>query len=113
VKKIATMAETYDIGVAPHCPLGPIAFAACLQIGFSTPNFVIQEMSWKMHYNLRSEHDLYTYLVDSSVFKIRQGMIEILEGPGLGIEVDEALIRDEDREFREGNVEAWRNPVCK
>ena len=66
-----------------------------------------------MHYNLGSEHDLYTYLVESSVFKIRQGMIEILEGPGLGIEVDEALIRNEDRKFREGKVEAWRNPVCK
>jgi len=51
-KKIANMAETYDIGVAPHCPLGPIAFAACLQIGFSTPNFVICEMSWKVPYLL-------------------------------------------------------------
>jgi galactonate dehydratase len=42
------MAETYDIGVAPHCPLGPIAFAASLQIAFSTPNFLICEMSWKV-----------------------------------------------------------------
>lgn len=47
-KKIATMAEAYDIGVAPHCPLGPVAFAASLQIGFSTPNFVVCEMSWKV-----------------------------------------------------------------
>lgn len=42
------MAEAYDIGVAPHCPLGPLAFAASLQIGFSTPNFVVCEMSWKV-----------------------------------------------------------------
>lgn len=47
-KKIATMAEAYDIGVAPHCPLGPLAFAASLHVGFSTPNFVICEMSWKV-----------------------------------------------------------------
>lgn len=47
-RRIANMAETYDIGVAPHCPLGPIAFAASLQIAFSTPNFVICEMSWKV-----------------------------------------------------------------
>lgn len=40
--------RTYDIGVAPHCPLGPIAFAASLQIGFSTSNFLICEMSWKV-----------------------------------------------------------------
>lgn len=45
------MAETYDIGVAPHCPLGPIAFAASLQIAISTPNFVICEMSWKVCFN--------------------------------------------------------------
>lgn len=40
--------RTYDIGVAPHCPLGPIAFAASLQIGFSTSNFLICEMSWRV-----------------------------------------------------------------
>jgi galactonate dehydratase len=48
--------RTYDIGVAPHCPLGPIAFAAALQIGFSTPNFVICEMSWKVNRSLSPVH---------------------------------------------------------
>ena len=33
LKRIAAMAETYDVAVAPHSPLGPIALAACLQIG--------------------------------------------------------------------------------
>jgi len=28
--------------------VGPLAFAACLHIGFSTPNFVVCEMSWKV-----------------------------------------------------------------
>ena len=32
VKKIASMAEAYDVALAPHCPLGPIALAACLQV---------------------------------------------------------------------------------
>jgi len=59
-RKIAIMAEAYDIGVAPHCPLGPLAFAASLHIGFSTPNFVVCEMSWKMHYNVGA--DLFTYM---------------------------------------------------
>ncbi|KAJ6574437.1 enolase C-terminal domain-like protein [Mycena capillaripes] len=112
VKKIATMAETYDIGVAPHCPLGPIAFAACLQLGFSTPNFVICEMSWKMHYNA-GEHDLLTYILNPEVFAVREGMVSLLEGNGLGIEVDEARVRSEDRAFREGEVKAWRNPVWR
>lgn len=51
-KRLANMAEAYDVAIAPHCPLGPIAFAASLHIGLSTPNFVILEMSLGMHYNV-------------------------------------------------------------
>ena len=32
VRKIAAMAEAYDVALAPHCPLGPVALAACLQV---------------------------------------------------------------------------------
>src|SRR5439155_8362098 len=32
--KIAALAESYGVALAPHCPLGPIALAACLQIDF-------------------------------------------------------------------------------
>jgi len=42
-KKIASMAETYYIAIAPHNPLGPISTAAALHFAFSTPNFLIQE----------------------------------------------------------------------
>lgn len=35
-RRIAAMAETYNVDIAPHCPLGPIALAACLQIDFAT-----------------------------------------------------------------------------
>jgi hypothetical protein len=64
-----------------------------------------------MHYN-SGEHDLLTYMRNPEVFSVREGMVALLEGAGLGIEVDEARIRDEDRQFREGTVKAWRNPVC-
>lgn len=122
--------RTYDIGLAPHCPLGPIAFAACLQIGFSTPNFVICEMSWKVqrfsrtshslqlsydyqiHYNTGS-FDLLTYIDKPEVFAVQDGMVSLLEGPGLGISVNEDMIRKEDAEYRAGRVSAWRNPVCE
>src|SRR5690606_38444498 len=43
VRRIAALAEVYDALLAPHCPLGPIALAACLQVGFATPNLLIQE----------------------------------------------------------------------
>src|ERR1043166_9951928 len=49
VRKIAAMAEAYDIAVAPHCPLGPIAFMACLQVDSATPNVIIQEQVVEVH----------------------------------------------------------------
>ncbi len=45
VRKIATMAEAYDVALALHCPLGPIALAACLQLDAVCYNAFIQEQS--------------------------------------------------------------------
>ena len=88
------MAEAYDVGIAPHCPLGPIAFAACLQVDLSTPNFVIQEMSLGMHYNVEAgDIDLTSYLKDKSVFALHDGYVLAPTGPGLGIDIDEDLVR--------------------
>ena len=52
VKKIAGMAEAYDVALAPHCPLGPIALAACLNVDATSYNAVIQEQSIGIHYNV-------------------------------------------------------------
>ena len=94
IRKIASMAEAYDVAIAPHCPLGPIALAASMQVALATPNFVIQEMSVGMHYNLEAgEHDLVSYLRDGSVFNVIDGYVPALTGLGLGIDVDEAEVR--------------------
>jgi galactonate dehydratase len=61
-RKIAAMAEAYDVAVAPHCPLGPLALAACLQLAACTPNVAIQEMSLGIHYNVG--HDLLNFVTD-------------------------------------------------
>ncbi|CAD0090269.1 unnamed protein product, partial [Aureobasidium vineae] len=72
----------------------PIALAACLQIGFCTPNHMIQEMSVGMHYNTEAgEHDIHSYVLNSEVFKVTDGYLDALTGPGLGIEVNEEVIR--------------------
>jgi galactonate dehydratase len=107
-RRIASMAEAYDVAVAPHCPLGPLALAACMQIAITTPNFVIQEMSLGIHYNTDG-HDLLTYLKDPSVFDVADGMVEALSGPGLGVEIDEDRVRAAVTEPMEG----WRNPVWR
>ncbi|KAK0344829.1 hypothetical protein LTR91_009156 [Friedmanniomyces endolithicus] len=94
MRRIAAMAEAYDVALAPHCPLGPIALAACLQIGICTPNHQIQEMSLGMHYNvLAGEYDINSYITNPEVFDVKDGFVEKLTGPGLGVEINEELVR--------------------
>ncbi|MFA5473571.1 MAG: galactonate dehydratase [Aminobacteriaceae bacterium] len=106
VRKIAAMAEAYDLAVAPHCPLGPIALAACLQLDFCTPNAFIQEQSLGIHYNQGT--DLLDYLADPSVFRYRDGHVSLPEGPGLGITVNEEVVLEKSREGHN-----WRNPIWR
>jgi galactonate dehydratase len=106
-RRIAAMAEAYDVAVAPHCPLGPLALGACLQLAVTTPNFLIQEMSLGIHYNTGG-HDLLTYCKDPSVFDVTDGFVAAPTGPGLGVEVDEDKVR---QAAKDGHV--WRNPVWR
>ena len=95
MRRMAAMAETYDVAIAPHCPLGPIALAACMQFAMSTSNFVIQEMSLGIHYNTEAgDHDINNYVMDKSVWEVKDGYVDGLKGIGLGIEVDEAEVRE-------------------
>jgi galactonate dehydratase len=101
------MAEAYDVAVAPHCPLGPIALAASLQVDFCTPNAFIQEQSLGIHYNQGS--DLLDYLVDPTVFRYEAGYVGRLAAPGLGIELDEAKIRAAAQVGHRWRSPLWRN----
>jgi galactonate dehydratase len=105
-RKIAAMAEAYDVALALHCPLGPIALAANLQLDAVCYNAFIQEQSLGIHYN--TTNDLLDYLKDPSVFAYRDGFVAIPQGPGLGIEIDEEVV---ERMARTGH--RWRNPVWR
>lgn len=104
VHKIASMAEAYDVGIAPHCPLGPIALASCVQVDATSPNALIQEQSLDIHYNTGSDET--EYLADPSLFEYEEGYIELPTGPGLGIQIDEETVRERAQE----DVD-WHNPV--
>ena len=104
--RIGHMAEAYDIGMAPHCPLGPIALAACLQVDAICYNAVIQEQSLGIHYNQGG--DLNDYLVPESRFRVEAGFLPIPDGPGLGITLDEAVIEERAR-----TGHSWRAPVWR
>ena len=106
VKKIASMAEAYDMAVAPHCPLGPIALAACVQLDACTPNVFIQEQSLGIHYNKGT--DLLDYLKDPTVFKFENGYIQIPEKPGLGIEIDKMKVVEAAKIGHD-----WKNPIWR
>jgi galactonate dehydratase len=105
-RRIAALAEAFDVQLAPHCPLGPIALAAGLQLAFATPNFLIQEQSAGIHYNADAE--LLDYVVDRAPFAFVDGHAVRTELPGLGVTVDEAAVREADR-----RPHAWRNPVWR
>jgi galactonate dehydratase len=108
LRKIAAMAEAWDIAVAPHCPLGPIALASCLQLDFCTPNAFIQEQSLGIHYNQGS--DLLDYLTDRNVFAYKDGHVGKLMAPGLGIEINEAKVREMAKIGHNWKNPVWRTP---
>ena len=104
VRRIAAMAETYDVALAPHCPLGPVALAACLQVDFASINACLQEQSIGMAYNTGQEID--SYLRDPAVFAYQNGYVPLLTSPGLGVDVDEEIVRRSQVPDL-----AWKNPV--
>ena len=105
-RMIAAMAEAYDVALAPHCPLGPLALASCLQLAACTPNVAIQEMSLGIHYNVGA--DLFTYCKHREQLEPRDGYLAIPEGAGLGVDIDEDAVREQAREGHR-----WRNPIWR
>ena len=106
LRKIAAMAECFDVAVAPHCPLGPIALAACLQVDFCTPNAFIQEQSAGIHYN--AGYDLLNYLNNPDIFRYKNGQCALLTGPGLGVDVNEDYVRAMAQQGHD-----WHNPIWR
>ena len=105
-KKIISMAEAYDVAAAPHCPLGPIALAACLQVDATCYNAFIQEQSLGIHYN--KGNDLLDYLQDASVFKYENGYVNIPSAPGLGITINEEKVIEMAKLSHN-----WKNPLWR
>ncbi|MEV0875138.1 galactonate dehydratase [[Kitasatospora] papulosa] len=106
VRRIASLAETFDVLLAPHCPLGPVSLAASLQVAFSTPNFLIQEQSIGIHYNVGAGP--LDYLADPTPLDFHEGHFLRSTAPGLGIDVDERAVRAAD-----DTVEDWHNPIWR
>lgn len=105
-RKIASLAEAFDVAIAPHCPLGPLSLAASLQLDFVAHNAFIQEQSMGIHYNVGN--DVLDYLVDPKPLSIENGYIAALTGPGLGVEINEDVVEE-----RASVGHRWRNPLWR
>lgn len=105
-RKIATMAEAYDVAVAPHCPLGPVALGSCIQLDSCTPNAFIQEQSLGIHYNKGG--DLLDYIENPEIYQYNNGFIELIKEPGLGVKINEEKLIEAEK-----NCVTWKNPIWR
>jgi len=106
VRRIATMAEAYDVAIAPHCPLGPISLAAALQLDFVSSNACIQESSLGIHYN--QGFDLLDYVSNPEDFQVKDGYIDLFLKPGLGVEINEEKLKEGAKIGHN-----WSNPIWR
>lgn len=106
VKKIAAMAEAYDVALAPHCPLGPVALAACLQVDAVSYNAYIQEQSMGIHYNVGKT--VLDYVNNKEDFEFVDGYVKMPVKPGIGVDVNKELLIEENK-----TPHSWKNPVWR
>ena len=92
VRKIATMAEVYYAGIAPHNPYGPVSTAACVQVDLASPNFIIQEMV---------DPDVAPEAMEfvKDPLPVIDGHIFPPSRPGIGVEIDEEACRRRAPDF--------------
>lgn len=88
MRKIAAIAEAHYVTIAPHNPMGPLATAVNVHFAAATPNFKILE------YILPTSSG-WSNWVDEPYLP-NDGYLELRDRPGLGVEVNEDAIRDND-----------------
>jgi galactonate dehydratase len=108
-RRIAAMAESYRMAMAPHNPQGPVSTAASLEFGFATPSYIICE---SVHADVPWRDDVVTesYTVEKKGRIVRPG-----NKPGLGIEIDEKEVAKHPFEqelpqrvfYADGSVGDW------
>ncbi len=91
IRRISAVAEPYYVAVAPFHEGGPIATAAALHLAASLPNFFIQQIPF-----VAAEEDrrMRARLAGEGVESIKDGFLQLPQGPGLGIRVNEAAFTE-------------------
>ncbi len=84
-KKIAAVAESFNVGVIPHNPLTPVSTAACVQLDACIPNFVLQEYTGE-------DRPPKSLMVKQPV-RLEKGFLLVPDAPGIGVEINEDFFR--------------------
>jgi galactonate dehydratase len=122
--EIAGLAEANGIAIAPHCPLSPIAFMACLQVVAQSRAGWILEWSKGIHYNASGatgEVDPWLRYIEPSDWPLfdvdATGHLPITDRPGLGVNMNWKEIlkagkagvvwRDENMTLPDGTRANW------
>ncbi|MBV7334450.1 galactonate dehydratase [Chloroflexi bacterium TSY] len=85
LKRIANMAEVYYMHIMPHCAIGPVALSACVHVDAVVPNFLIQETVGP---------ERMAEIVQEP-WPVKDGFIDLPTKPGLGFEIDEAVVKEQ------------------
>ena len=84
-KKVAAFAAAQDMGVSPHCSIGPVAFAAAIHFAYSTPNMLLLESFAEFDVDWRND-------LVAGWNPLDRGVLALPNQPGLGVEIDEEAI---------------------
>ena len=102
-KKIAAMAEACHVQIAPHLYCGPVVGAANIQLAACSPNFLIQEgiLDWSgFHARILKQP-----------IRWQDGYIIPPDGPGLGVELDEEVARQNPYTGKELHLDMTHEPI--
>ena len=93
-KKIAAMAEAAYAQVALHAPLSPVALAASIQLDACMPNFLVQEHNEVNDWREDGKTIIGKGFIKQPFMLDDEGCVAVPQTPGLGIEIDEAGLRE-------------------
>lgn len=85
-RKIASMAETWHLPIAPHDCTGPVVLCASTHLSLNAPNALIQE-------SVRAFYKTWYRDLVTALPEVRKGCITVPPGPGLGMELNPELDR--------------------
>jgi L-alanine-DL-glutamate epimerase-like enolase superfamily enzyme len=96
-RKIAAMAEAWHLPVAPHDCTGPVVLAASTHLSLNAPNALVQE-------SVRAYYRTWYRDLVTAVPEVKDGMITVPPGPGLGLELLPDLLKRNDATIRSSSL---------